>query len=117
MKDNYSRLCHVDRVIDGDTIEVTVDLGMHIKAAGQVCRLYGIQAPETRGPQRPIGLKSKKFLADLIEGDTVFIQFPEFGKGSFGRWLAKVYRFDPGAGYISVNAEMMQKGFAHRYDG
>ena len=48
MKLNYTYKAHVDRVVDGDTFDVTVDLGFRITTY-QRLRLAGVETPEVRG--------------------------------------------------------------------
>ena len=58
MNVHYIHKAHIDRVIDGDTSDVTVHLGFRITTY-QRLRLVGVDTPETQGPERPEGLKVK----------------------------------------------------------
>ena len=56
----------VTAVYDADTITVDIDLGFHIWSRGEKIRLFGINAPEVRGIERPQGLKSRDWLRERI---------------------------------------------------
>lgn len=81
----------VTRVVDGDTIDCTVDLGFGVHSAMRF-RLFGLNAPETRGPERPQGMLTKGFLSQRIEGKQVVLNTHKDKQGKFGRWLATVYQ-------------------------
>ena len=90
----YEYACTVDRVVDGDTVDVVLDLGFDILYRSRV-RLYGIDTPESRtrdldGKAR--GKLAKKHLQDAIEaGGRVVIQTKlKDSKGKFGRVLGDV---------------------------
>ncbi|MBM3133015.1 MAG: nuclease [Chloroflexi bacterium] len=87
-KPQYVYKAHIDEVIDGDTFDVTVDLGFQITTY-QRLRLVDIDTPEVRGPERPKGLKVKEYVKHLIEGKDVTIQ--SFKLGKFGRYTAEVF--------------------------
>lgn len=78
----------VERVIDGDTIEVYGSTEPEHFARKKV-RLYEINTPEIRGASRPEGLAAKEFVKNLIEGRTVTLKV--YGRDDFGRWIADVY--------------------------
>ena len=90
----YEYACKVDRVIDGDTCDVTLDLGFKILHKCRV-RLYGIDTPESRTrnkDEKARGLLAKAYLVDAIDsGDKVVIQTKlKDSKGKFGRVLGDV---------------------------
>ena len=91
MEINYTYKAHIDRVIDGDTFDVTVDLGFRITTY-QRLRLVGVDTPETRGPERPEGLKVKQYVKDLIEGRDLYIK--TFKVGKYGRYICEVFLDD-----------------------
>ncbi len=81
----------VNRVIDGDTIDVDIDLGFYTFLRGQRVRLYGIDAPEVRGSERFSGLESKAWLRRKIEGKEIELLTFKDARGKYGRWLGIVY--------------------------
>ena len=85
----YEYNCQVDRVVDGDTIDVTLDLGFSILHKCRV-RLYGIDTPESRTrdlEEKARGKLSKKYLQDKInQGKQIVIQTKlKDSKGSHDR--------------------------------
>jgi endonuclease YncB( thermonuclease family) len=97
----------VIRVIDGDTLLLSIDLGFSTLTHAKV-RLYGINAPESRSRdplEKELGLKAKAFLHMLLHEKLVTIQC--LGLGSFGRWLVFVWLGD-----LFVNGHMIRSRFA-----
>lgn len=80
-------------VYDADTITVDVDLGFHQKSEQIKLRLFGINAPEMRGPERPEGIVSRDWLRDEILDQEIVIRTYKDGrgKGKYGRWLADIF--------------------------
>ena len=81
----------LDRVVDGDTIDVTLDLGFNVFLKKQRCRLAGIDTPESRTrdlAEKKLGLEAKARLTELC-GHTLKIK--SLGRGKFGRILAIPY--------------------------
>lgn len=104
------------RVIDGDTIDVVIDLGfgLLLSKAGKKyprLRLARIDTPEMRGEAREQGLRSKRRVMELFEehGDSMVIRTIE--KDSFGRWLTEVTL---GNG-DNLSDVLLHEGFAARY--
>ena len=81
----------IERVIDGDTIDVTLDLGFSVKLHKQRVRLAGIDTPESRTrnlEEKALGLKAKKRLTELCVGS---FKIKSLGKGKYGRILGIPY--------------------------
>ena len=77
----------LDRVIDGDTIDVTLDLGFDVMLHKQRVRLAGIDTPESRTrnlEEKALGLKAKERLTELCVGS---FKIQSLGKGKYGRIL------------------------------
>jgi micrococcal nuclease len=84
----------IERVVDGDTIDVTLDLGFDVRLHKQRCRLAGIDTPESRTrdlAEKKLGLDAKERLKELCIGS---ITIKSFGKGKYGRILAIPYTED-----------------------
>ena len=110
------RVDKVTKAVDGDTIDVMLDLGFDIKYKSRV-RLFGIDTPESRTRdkvEKKYGLLSKKFLQEQIKkSKKVTIKtYKGDETGKFGRILGDV--FIDGK---SVNTLMCQKGHAVEYYG
>jgi len=88
---NYPR-CKVVRVVDGDTIDVVIDLGCNVFTR-QRLRLRGINTPEVRGPERPQGLEAADALRTLLETYEMScgIETYKDRTGKYGRLLAEVW--------------------------
>lgn len=101
----------ITAVYDGDTCTVDIDLGLGTWIRGEKLRLYGINAPEVRGVERPDGLKSCDFLRGLIEGKEVFIKTYKDRREKYGRYLGNI-KLETADGWIDVNDLLVEKGFA-----
>ena len=84
----------LERIVDGDTIDVTLDLGFNVKLHNQRCRLAGIDTPESRTKnleEKALGLKAKERLKELCIGS---FKIQSLGTGKYGRILAIPYTED-----------------------
>jgi len=107
----YEYKAYVRRVYDGDTITVDIDLGFGTILKNQKVRLIRINAPEIKGKERPLGLKSRDGLRSLISNKWVKIKTTKDKKGKYGRWLAEVWRDE-----ICVNDWLISEGLAKKYE-
>ena len=116
------RVVSIDRVVDGDTIDVSIDLGFDLIKKERV-RIAGIDTPEKRTrdlEEKALGLDAtewmKKNLEDTIAGDDELTIRTELvgGMGKYGRLLGWLY---VGESDISLNEIMIQEGYAWAYDG
>ena len=94
----------VRKVIDGDTIEVS---------GGEHIRLIGLDTPETKDPNRPVGCFGKeasRFTESVLPvGTAVRLVGDAEQRDRYGRLLAYVYRKSDG---LFVNAELLRRGYA-----
>jgi micrococcal nuclease len=75
----------VTSIYDGDTIRVNIDLGFNFWKMNETIRLSGIDAPELRGIERPLGLKSKEWLEKKIPiGSKIIIQTEKDKQEKYG---------------------------------
>lgn len=97
----YEYRCKVVRVVDGDTVDVDIDLGFGIWLQDERIRITGIDAPESRTSdpiEKVFGLLSKEWLKHrLPEGSIVIMKSKDF-KGKFGRILGD---FELASGMVS----------------
>jgi micrococcal nuclease len=108
----------VTKVVDGDTIDVVIDLGFDISFTTRV-RLAGIDTPESRTrdlAEKALGLESKKYLADrLKDAKNIVIKTEKINSTEkFGRVLGWLY---VNGEDNSLNIEMIDKGYAWKYLG
>lgn len=107
MKDEYVRKAQVLRIIDGDTIEVVIDMGLSIKFQ-TILRMAGINAPEVVGASKVEGLAARDWLSYQLRNMSVLVK-TEKPEDKYGRYLAWVYI--PGD-IDSINYQMVLAGFA-----
>ena len=112
----------IDKVLDGDTIDVTIDLGFDLYKKERV-RIAGVDTPEKRTrnlEEKALGVDAtnwlKKQLEDTIKGDEELTVRTELvgGTGKYGRLLGWLYVGDD---TVSLNEQMITQGYAHAYDG
>jgi micrococcal nuclease len=121
------RVSSLEKVVDGDTIDVNIDLGFDVCTKQRV-RLLGIDTPESRTrdlEEKKFGLLSKKKLKEWClkavasEKDDIEIELrcPEAdSRGKFGRVLAEVWVSEEGH-WTNVNRWMCEEGYAVPYVG
>ena len=116
------RVVSIDKVVDGDTIDVTIDLGFDLSKKERV-RVAGIDTPEKRTrnlEEKALGLDAtawiKEHLEGAIDGDDDLIIRTELdgGVGKYGRLLGWLYIGDA---IVSLNERMIDEGYAWAYDG
>ena len=118
MFEYYAKL---NRVVDGDTIDVEVDLGFDIWHKARV-RMMGIDTPESRTRNleaKALGLASKARLKELLKDRKVKLETSKEGKGKFGRILATVWACDKKGiePDINCNTRLIEEGHARPYHG
>ena len=114
----YEYKVKVTNVIDGDTIDVVIDLGFDIFTNRRV-RLAGIDTPESRTAdlnEKKFGMEAKDYLKHLLgnAGNVVVKTLANDPNEKYGRVLGQVY-VDSSA--ISVNDLLVSRGYAWPYDG
>jgi len=105
--------CTLDRVVDGDTVDVNLDLGFSVILAKQRVRLAGIDTPESRTrdkAEKVLGLQAKELLKSLCEDGFVV---ESLGKGKYGRILGVLYDSEGN----SLNQKIIDAGLAVEYWG
>ena len=116
------RVTEINRVLDGDTIDVTIDLGFDLYKKERV-RIAGVDTPEKRTrdlEEKALGLDAtawmKEKLDGAIKGDDELTIRTELkgGVGKYGRLLGWLYVGDSD---LSLNEQMITEGYAWEYDG
>jgi micrococcal nuclease len=106
----------IDRIVDGDTIDISIDLGFDLTKKERV-RLAGIDTPEKRTKnlkEKEMGYQATEFLEmHLMEATKLTVRTEKDGK--FGRMLGWLYKTDEDT--MSINQIMIDKGYAWSYDG
>jgi micrococcal nuclease len=122
----YEYKAIVDRVVDGDTIDVTIDLGFKTWKKVRV-RMEGINTPESRTrdlEEKKKGLAAKARLQEILDYNSNECVLKVSGVGKFGRAIASVYvdTLSPASDKssmttINVNKQLIEEGHAVAYDG
>jgi micrococcal nuclease len=116
------RVVKINRVVDGDTIDVTIDLGFDLMKKERV-RVAGVDTPEKRTrdlEEKALGIDATNWLKgkldSAIKGDDELTIRTELkgGVGKYGRLLGWLY---VGTSDLSLNEEMITEGYAWEYDG
>ena len=90
----YEYKCKVVHIVDGDTVDVDIDLGFGVWMRKQRVRLYGIDTPESRTrdkEEKKYGLMAKEFVKQFVKGDSIKLTTQKYdAKGKFGRILGDI---------------------------
>ena len=118
----YEYNCKIVRVVDGDTVDVDIDLGFGIWMHKERVRLHGIDTPESRTrdlEEKKYGLLAKEqILFFLPEGSMQTLVTVKDKAGKFGRILGKFKIVDPVTAYdTTVNDWMIKEHHAAPYFG
>lgn len=115
----YQYKCKINKVVDGDTVDIDLDLGFNIVLANQRVRMAGVDTPESRTSnkeEKPRGLLSKKKLAEKLPVGSWHIietQKSDNNDDKFGRILG-VFILEDGT---KVNDWLIQNNYAVPYRG
>ena len=113
--EKYNYDVEVKRVVDGDTVDVMIDLGFNTHIKRRV-RMYGIDTPESRTrdlEEKKKGLAAKERLKEILASDNIIMK--SHGKGKYGRILGEMYVEKDQE--ISVNDILVREGHAKKYFG
>ena len=116
----YEYKVKVVHIVDGDTIDVDIDLGFKTILTKRRIRLYGIDTPESRTrnkEEKQRGLISKKYL--LLKCPIgKYITLKSHGVGKYGRILGELFEYNNiDSSHRSINQEMCDEGYAVPYFG
>jgi len=99
----------IKEIYDGDTMRADIDLGFGVILTNQPLRLYGINAPEVTGEQRPMGLVSRDKLREMLLNKSVVIKTYKDSKEKYGRYLATVM-----LGTVNINDWLVENNLAEK---
>jgi len=106
----------VTRVVDGDTVDIDIDLGFGVWLHKERVRVYGIDTPESRTrdkEEKKYGLAAKAFVKEFVKGSNIILRTKEYdAKGKFGRILGDII-----VGRKSLSETMIQEHHAVPYYG
>ncbi len=110
----YEYTANLDRVVDGDTMDVTIDMGFKI-TTNQRIRFAYINAPEifktpTNSPEYKLGMKAKRYIEKRLRQNGNEMRLVTYKwAGMHGRYTGIVWLEDS---KISLNEELVKKGLA-----
>ena len=117
------RVVSIDKVLDGHTIDVTIDLGFDLYKKERV-RIAGVDTPEKRTrdlEEKALGIDATNWMKEKLEatiageGDELTIRTELVGgMGKYGRLLGWLYINED---TVSLNEQMIEEGYAWSYDG
>ena len=115
----YQYACRINKVLDGDTVNIDLDLGFNIILANQHVRMTGIDTPESRTSnkeEKPRGLLSKKKLSEQLpvgSWQKITTSRPDNNDDKFGRILGEFILEDG----TNVNQWLIKNNYAVAYQG
>jgi len=116
----YEYKCKLVRVVDGDTIDVDVDLGFGVWMQKQRIRMYGIDTPESRTSddvEKVYGNAAKDFLVQWTNSGNLTLKTFKDGKGKYGRILGEIWYGDENGSDHNINQLLIDNHHAVRYHG
>ena len=129
----YQYQAQIQKVVDGDTYEIDIDLGLKVWARKEKVRLYGVDTPEVYGVKKDseeykLGKQASDFAKSIIKkGDWSIVETMKDAKGKYGRYLAVLYiRVEPEileglenirviGDFYCLNDILVAKGYAEPY--
>lgn len=112
----------VVKVVDGDTVDVAIDLGFRITIV-QRCRLHGLNAPEMRGPTAAAGLAAKLYVETWLgcvgtsgntSVDVIVHSHKPYADDKYGRWVVQLWK-NVSTSAESLNTALIRTGHAVPY--
>lgn len=126
-----TRFVYVQQVTDGDTVRMDIDHGCDVWQRNVGARLYGINAPETKGATKQKGDEATQFLETMVakyslDGDCLFLGKLHPGRDvdptvrsnwfdKYGRVLVEIIGKDEKDRPVHFNEEMVRRGYAVSY--
>ena len=112
----YEYKCKLVRVVDGDTVDIDIDLGFGVWLRKQRIRMYGIDTPESRTSddvEKIYGLAAKEFLVKWTNSGDLSLKTFKDGKGKYGRILGELWY----CGEHNINQLLIDNNHAVKYHG
>ena len=116
----YEYRCKVVKIIDGDTVDVDIDLGFGVWLKKERIRMFGIDTPESRTrdlEEKKYGNAAKEFITGMLNDEGgIVLKTKKDAEGKFGRILGQLWRTTDFAEQ-SINDYMVEKHHAVPYYG
>ena len=120
----YEYSCRIVRVVDGDTVDIDIDLGFDVWLKKQRIRLYGVDTPESRTrdlEEKKYGLAAKKFVEKRLPiGSKQTLRTKLDDRGKFGRILGEFLLSTEWEGKeipTTINEQLVRQHHAVKYFG
>lgn len=108
------RVLEITKVVDGDTIDVVLDLGLHVRIHRRL-RFMGIDTWEVRGEEREKGLAAKSRLQEMLDaGEKIYVQTVMDSEGKYGRVLAWLW-VETNGQPLCLNEQLVLEGHGVEY--
>ena len=116
----YEYRCKVVKIIDGDTVDVDIDLGFGVWLKKERIRMFGIDTPESRTrdlDEKKYGLMAKDYITKLLNDEGgIVLKTRKDAEGKYGRILGELWRTTDFAD-TSINDLMIKNHHAVSYHG
>ena len=116
----YEYRCKVVKIVDGDTVDVDIDLGFGVWLKKERIRMFGIDTPESRTrdlDEKKYGLMAKEFITKLLDDKGgIVLKTRKDAEGKYGRILGELWRTTDFAD-TSINDLMIKNHHAVSYHG
>ena len=116
----YEYRCKLRKVVDGDTIDVDIDLGFGVWLNDERVRLAGVDTPESRTrdlEEKKYGLAAKAFVQRFCDDEWLILKTKEYdAKGKFGRILGEIWRTTDFSD-LPLNDYLIERHHAVAYHG
>ena len=116
----YEYRCKVVKIVDGDTVDVDIDLGFGVWLKKERIRMFGIDTPESRTrdlDEKKYGLMAKDYITKLLDDEGgIVLKTRKDAEGKYGRILGELWRTTDFADK-SINQIMIEKHHAVSYHG
>lgn len=112
----YTYQCNTIRVIDGNTVDATIDLGFNVTIRQRI-KLYGVNVSDIRSSDdtvRQQAMASKQKLAELL-GNEFVCETIVNKRGKAGRVMGKLSTAGTDGSRVNVNQQLIDQGFAERF--
>ena len=120
--DKYIYRAKLDRVVDGDTVDALIDVGIDIWFKKRI-RFMGLDTWESRTrdlEEKKLGKLAKERTRQLLEdvsSKSGYFRLISHGLGKYGRVLGELFVMDKDGKQWNVNKTLIAEGHAYVYDG
>jgi micrococcal nuclease len=110
----YTYRARVVRVVDGDTFDLSIDLGFGVRKTERI-RLARVDTPEMRGEERKAGLEAREFVDKMFSHiEWVVVRTDKGRRGKYGRYVAEIL-IPSDEGEVNLGDLLLEKGLAEEY--